>query len=82
MLTRSGQRAIAYTFAIVLTYSIIGSVPARWIGVSLPVLTFYFVDPHARQSWHLSPMFQLFLWSACAMAFPLAAQLVLDKAEM
>jgi ABC-type Fe3+/spermidine/putrescine transport system ATPase subunit len=82
VLTRSGQRAIAYTFAIVLSYSMIGSVLARWIGVSLPVLTFYLVDPHARQSWHLSPMFQLVLWSICAIAFPLAAQFVLEKAEM
>lgn len=82
VLTRSGQRAIAYTFAVVLAYSIIGSVLARWIGVSLPTLIFYLADPQARESWHLSPMLQLALWSICAVAFPLAAQFVLDNAEM
>jgi ABC-type transport system involved in multi-copper enzyme maturation permease subunit len=82
VLTRSGQRAIAYSLAIVLVYSMVGSASTRWMGISLPTLAFYLVDSHAQQPWHFSPTVQLALWSICAIAFPLAAQFMLDKAEM
>jgi ABC-type transport system involved in multi-copper enzyme maturation permease subunit len=49
VLTQSGQRAIVYSLAVVLAYSIAGSLLSRWAHVSLPTLAFYKIGVEASQ---------------------------------
>jgi hypothetical protein len=82
VLTQSGQRAIVYSLAVVLAYSIAGSLLSRWAHVSLPTLAFYKIGVEASQIWYMTPRLQLIEWVICTLAFPVAAQLTLDRSEI
>lgn len=82
VLTRSGQRAIVYSLAVVFAYSIVGSLLSRWTHASLPTLAFYKISAGASQVWYMAPRLQLLEWVICTLAFPAAAQLILDRSEI
>jgi ABC-type transport system involved in multi-copper enzyme maturation permease subunit len=82
VLLRGGQRGVIWSVALMFGYSIIGSLLKQFAGVNLPSLSLADMAPHPVQHWYLEPRIQITGWSVLALAFPFAAQVVLERSDI
>ena len=79
---RSGQRGVVWSIAILFGYSILSSVLKQFAGITLPSVNFADLASHTATAWYLAPGIQIVGWTLLSVAFPVAAQLSLDRADI
>jgi ABC-type transport system involved in multi-copper enzyme maturation permease subunit len=82
VLLRSGHRGVVWSIAILFGYSILSAVLKQFAGISLPSINLANPDPHEPSAWYLAPGVQIIGWSLLSIAFPFAAQVSLDRADI
>ena len=82
VLLRGGQRGVIWSLAVMFGYSIIGSLLKQFAGITLPSLNLADLASHPVQHWYLEPRIQIVGWSMLALAFPFAAQVVLERSDI
>jgi ABC-type transport system involved in multi-copper enzyme maturation permease subunit len=81
ILLRSGQRGLIASLAIVFAYSMVGGLLKQWAGISLPSLNFA-GHPDIVAPWYMTPRVEIIIWAIVGLAFPFAAQIALDRADV
>lgn len=82
ILLRGGQKGVIWTLAVMFGYSIISSLLRQFAGITLPSLNLADLASHPVQHWYLEPRIQITGWSVLALAFPFAAQVVLERSDI
>lgn len=82
VILRSGQKGVVWSIAILFGYSIGSALLKQFAGITLPSLSFADMHSAASQAWYLAPHIQIIGWSVLALAFPIAAQISLDRADV
>lgn len=82
VILRSGQKGVVWSIAILLGYSVGGALLKQFAGITLPSLNFADMYSQRSEVWYLAPQIQIIGWSLLALAFPIAAQISLDRADI
>jgi hypothetical protein len=82
VLLRGGQKGVIWTLAVMFGYSIISSLLRQFAGITLPSLNLADLASHPAEHWYLEPRIQIAGWSVLALAFPFAAQVVLERTDI
>ncbi len=85
VLTRSGRRAVTYSLLLILAFWTCVNLLNRWGHFSLPniaTISLYRTHLQGPPTWYLAPELQLIGWLLLAVAFPAAAQLVLERSDI
>lgn len=80
--SRSGQRGILGSIAILFAYSILSAVLKQFAGITLPSVNLADAASHGSEAWYLAPSIQIIGWMVLSIAFPFAAQMSLDRADI
>lgn len=79
---RSGQRGVVWSIAILFGYSIGSALLKQFAGITLPSVNLAEAASHAPTAWYLAPTVQIIGWTLLSIAFPVAAQISLDRADI
>jgi len=82
VLLRSGQRGVVWSIAVLFAYSIGSALLKQFAGVELPSLNFANPGANVSHAWYLTPNVQMIGWTLLSIAFPFAAQMSLDRADI
>ncbi|HKN26266.1 MAG TPA: hypothetical protein VJX72_15565 [Candidatus Acidoferrum sp.] len=85
VLTRSGRRAVTYSLVLILAFWTCANLLDRWGHFSLPniaTISLYRTHLQGPPIWYLAPELQLIGWLVLAVAFPVAAQRVLERSDI
>jgi hypothetical protein len=85
VLTRSGRRAVTYSLVLILAFWTCANLLDRWGHFSLSniaKISLYRTHLQGPPTWYLAPELQLIGWLLLAVAFPVAAQLVLERSDI
>jgi ABC-type transport system involved in multi-copper enzyme maturation permease subunit len=83
ILLRSGKRGILASLGVVFGYLIARQLLPQWthMHIDLPDLNFAGGSQLAT-AWYMTPRIQIIGWTILALAFPIAAQIVLDRSDL
>ena len=82
ILLRSGQRGVVWSLAVLFAYSITASLLKKFTGVSLPTSNFMELGSASTGPWHLTASIQIVWLTLLSIAFPAAAQITLERADI
>ena len=82
VLFRSGQRGVIASLAILFGYSIGSSLLENWAGITLPRLNFLHGNSDANFHWYQAARFQIPCWTLFSLAFPVAAQINIERRDI
>ncbi|HXW57651.1 MAG TPA: hypothetical protein VEJ67_18005 [Candidatus Cybelea sp.] len=82
VLWRSGQRGVIWSVAILFAYSVLSALLRQFEGISLPTPNLVELTSYPAGPWYLGLRIEIIGWTLLSLAFPFAAQLVLDRSDV